>query len=247
MTKPIRKNRLFLDYRVREAGAFIIIDYLCCFEIMTNILLIDTASAHTQVALANEEGICSSILHERPNEQAAVLNEMIADLLHQAKLNKEAIAAIAVDGGPGSYTGLRVGLGLAKGLCFALDIPLMLFNRLEILTAVLADVCYVLKARKDEGFLIAKRNGELVMEPQHVFYQEFRWESIRDMECVTDDEQVLNYIEEAKLVDTTQLNMEVWNRMAQERYSNKNFDDLAYAEPCYLKGAFTTVSKKKIL
>jgi tRNA threonylcarbamoyladenosine biosynthesis protein TsaB len=214
---------------------------------MANILLIDTAAAHTQVALANEGGILASILHERPNEQAAVLNELINNLLQQATLTKESLDAIAVNAGPGSYTGLRVGLGLAKGLCFALDLPLLLFNRLELLTAAFTDAAFILKARKDEGFIIAKRDNEIVLAPQHIFYQAFDWEALSGLQIFTDDEQVLNYGPAAMVVANTFLSMETWNCRAQERFGNKAFDDIAYSEPSYLKSAFTTVSKKKIL
>lgn len=213
---------------------------------MSLILFIDTAAAHTQVALANEHAILSEKVHLQANEQAKVLNLMIEDQLQQAQLTWRDIDAVAVDAGPGSYTGLRVGLGVAKGLCFALDKPILLFNKLQLLSGRDKDVLLILKARAGEGFAYAQKNGEVLLGPSHIFYERFDWSVYQALELITDDETLLSEFGHANAISSNILDIRDWNTFAQERYQKKDTDDLAYCEPFYLKSAFTTTSKKKI-
>lgn len=213
---------------------------------MSLILFIDTAYTHTHIALGNETGILAELLHEQANEQAAFLNTMIADLLAGQGLTMNAIAAVAVDGGPGSYTGLRVGMGVAKGLCFALDKPLMVFNKLELLENQETGFLLVLKARTGEGFAFAREKGVVVLAPQHIFYENFDWTAFETLQVITDDTSVMELQANAKALKSHILNMSDWRAIAWNRFSGNDFDDIAYAEPFYLKSAFTTSPKKKI-
>lgn len=213
---------------------------------MSLILFIDTAAAHTQVALANEHSILSEKVHLQSNEQAKVLNLMIEEQLQQGQLSWKDIDAIAVDAGPGSYTGLRVGLGVAKGLCFALEKPILLFNRLQLLADRDADVLLILKARAGEGFAYAKTKNDVLLGPGHIFYDQFDWSAYEALNLVTDDETLLSRSGNAKAIADNVLDINAWNRSAQERYKKQDLDDLAYCEPHYLKNAFTTTSRKKI-
>lgn len=213
---------------------------------MSLILFIDTAYTHTHIALGDDSGILAEHLHEQANEQAALLNTMIAALLTKQGIDMKAVDAVAVDGGPGSYTGLRVGMGVAKGLCFALDKPLMVFNKLELLGSGYADLLLVLKARAGEGFAFACKDGVMTLEPQHIFYEQFDWTSFEDLVLLSDDASVMEIQQRAKTLKSHILEMNSWNKIAQDRYRNETFDDIAYAEPFYLKSAFTTSPKKKI-
>lgn len=213
---------------------------------MSLILFIDTAYTHTHIALCDDTGMLAEHLHEQANEQAALLNTMIAGLLAKQEIDINAVDAVAVDGGPGSYTGLRVGLGVAKGLCFALDKPLMVFNKLELLGSRYAALLLILKARAGEGFAFARKDGAIRLEPQHIFYEQFDWTSFEDLALITDDASVTEIQQRAQTLESHILDMNSWNKSAQDRYRNESFDDIAYAEPFYLKSAFTTSSKKKI-
>ncbi|RYD96541.1 MAG: tRNA (adenosine(37)-N6)-threonylcarbamoyltransferase complex dimerization subunit type 1 TsaB [Sphingobacteriales bacterium] len=213
---------------------------------MSLILFIDTAYTHTHIALGDETGILAEQLHEQANEQAAFLNLMIADLLASQGAGMSAVAAVAVDGGPGSYTGLRVGMGVAKGLCFALDKPLMVFNKLELLEKQAIDFLLILKARTGEGFAFARSNGVPFLPPQHIFYEHFDWAAFKAMALITDDASVMELQPNAKDLKSHILDMSHWHTIAWSRWAGKDFDDIAYAEPFYLKSAFTTSPKKKI-
>lgn len=212
---------------------------------MPLILFIDTAYTHTHIALGNESGILAERLHEPANEQAAVLNTLIAELFQQEGIAIKDIDAIAIDGGPGSYTGLRVGIGVAKGLCFALDKPLMLFNKLALLESLEQHFLLVLKARTGEGFAFARQDGAELLLPQHIFYEQFEWQQFEGLKLITDDASVLETQPGAAALKSHVLDINYWNSQAQERYIQAAFDDVAYAEPFYLKSAFTTSPKKK--
>lgn len=213
---------------------------------MASILYLDTASAHTQVAIANEMGPVMELIHSIPNEQAKVLHHLIEDIFEKTKYNWEKIDAIAVDAGPGSYTGLRVGLGAAKGFCFALNKPLMLFNRLDLMLSSEESACVVLRARQGEGFLTVRKEGATLFPPQHVFYEHFNWNEVSGLPLYTDEELLLAQVAGAQKIESYVLNINHWNHSAQQQYLRGEFADIAYCEPFYLKEAFTTSAKKKI-
>ncbi|HRP88875.1 MAG TPA: tRNA (adenosine(37)-N6)-threonylcarbamoyltransferase complex dimerization subunit type 1 TsaB [Edaphocola sp.] len=213
---------------------------------MNNILFIDTAFAHTQVFIANEKGVLSQLINENTNEQSLTLNTLIQDCLNNSNLTLKDINAIAVDAGPGSYTGLRVGLGVAKGICFSLDIPIMLFNKLELLAYPYQQILLVLKARNGEGFAIVKQYDENIMEAQHIFYDNFDWMSYHNIPILTDDESLSDQDLNIKALESHILEATSWNQQAQERLKAKQFDDIAYSNPFYLKSAYTTTPKNRI-
>jgi tRNA threonylcarbamoyladenosine biosynthesis protein TsaB len=85
---------------------------------MPNLLYIDTSASKATVALSQEGRITAVRTHDNANEQAAVLNIMINNVLEEASCNLDQVDALCVCAGPGSYTGLRVGLSTAKGIAF---------------------------------------------------------------------------------------------------------------------------------
>lgn len=215
---------------------------------MPHLLYIDTSAAVATVALS-ADGIVKAIRkHDNANEQAAVLNSMIDNVLAEASLNIDNIDAICVCAGPGSYTGLRVGLSTAKGIAYVKDIPLMLFNRLDLIAW---------SQNKEEPFAIAlkARNGEYFFAsytdkgvqnnpPQHLFEQDLMPYVTQGLFFVTDDAD-FSISQHKEVIDASHsLHMNSWIAHAEKRFSLSQFDDLAYSEPFYLKAAYTTQSKK---
>ncbi|WP_158606016.1 tRNA (adenosine(37)-N6)-threonylcarbamoyltransferase complex dimerization subunit type 1 TsaB [Taibaiella sp. KBW10] len=216
---------------------------------MANILFIDTAAQHTHVAIGHRENGISELVNTDPNQQAASLNEMIARVCDTAQLSLKDIDAVAVDAGPGSYTGLRVGLGVAKGICFALDKPLMLFSKLALIADAkntAGELLVVLKARTGEGFAMATQKETTLLPAQHIFYDTFDFHIYATGILLTDDSALLERFPEATILENHLLDMHSWNALAQKRWEEQAFDDLAYAEPFYLKAAFTTAAKNKL-
>src|ERR1700744_3965916 len=95
------------------------------------ILQIETATTVCSVALANQGKILAVKQINERNVHAEVITLYIQDVLNEAGVKYEDIQAIAVSCGPGSYTGLRIGVSTAKGLCFALDKPLIAVETLD--------------------------------------------------------------------------------------------------------------------
>ncbi len=143
---------------------------------MTNILLIDTASSTTSVALCRgDECLVESDAGNRRAAQAAL--PMISRLLQDAELELGEIDAIAVVTGPGSFTGIRIGIGIAQGLCLANDIPALPVSTLAWYAQAAVrspggeNFVVVLPAREDEvycGLYQSRVDGVVLVEREQV-------------------------------------------------------------------------------
>ncbi|MEJ7914166.1 MAG: tRNA (adenosine(37)-N6)-threonylcarbamoyltransferase complex dimerization subunit type 1 TsaB [Chitinophagaceae bacterium] len=121
---------------------------------MQYILNIDTAIETSSLCLSLEG---KSVGFAQNQDSAAWIQEGIRALLETAGVSLQQLHAIAVSAGPGSYTGLRVGMASAKGLCYALNIPLITINSLHMMTVAAADTtadlyCPMIDARRMEVF-----------------------------------------------------------------------------------------------
>ncbi len=124
------------------------------------ILLIDTAQETGKVALAKEGRVILSEENKIAKEHASWLHPAIGRIMAGAKITIRDLSAVAVVAGPGSYTGLRVGMAAAKGFCYALKIPLITANSLVLMAKAMkkealeheALICPMIDARRDEVF-----------------------------------------------------------------------------------------------
>ncbi len=124
------------------------------------ILLIDTAQESGMVALAKEGRVILSEENNIAKEHAGWLHPAISRILAGAKITIRELSAVAVVAGPGSYTGLRVGMAAAKGFCYALKIPLITGNSLVLMAEAMREeamesnalICPMIDARRDEVF-----------------------------------------------------------------------------------------------
>jgi tRNA threonylcarbamoyladenosine biosynthesis protein TsaB len=218
---------------------------------MAYFLYIDTSGSTATVAISDTVQVLQIIQHHNAQEQAAVINTMIGRVLTQAGLELTDIDAFALSAGPGSYTGLRVGISVVKGLAFALDKPILLFNVLDIIHASLptGNNAIVLKARMGECFIATYRNGVVDIAPQHAFNVDLATFIQPDFQVYTDDITALEPLNIERLqihaVDVNKaIVMEDWRPLVVKRFELQDFDDLAYSEPFYLKAAYTTTPKK---
>jgi tRNA threonylcarbamoyladenosine biosynthesis protein TsaB len=124
------------------------------------ILLIDTSQETGTVALAKEGSVLFSEENKIAKEHAVWLHTAIARLIAEAKITIRELEAVAVVAGPGSYTGLRVGMAAAKGFCYALKVPLITQNTLRVMAESIlnlaqekgAMICPMIDARREEVF-----------------------------------------------------------------------------------------------
>ncbi|QXV64952.1 tRNA (adenosine(37)-N6)-threonylcarbamoyltransferase complex dimerization subunit type 1 TsaB [Mucilaginibacter sp. 21P] len=216
------------------------------------ILQIETATTTCSVALAADgELISFKEINER-NIHAEVVTVYINDLIKQQNATYDNIDAIAVSCGPGSYTGLRIGVSTAKGLCFALDKPLIAVNTLEAMAKGVAQridlstdtlLCPMIDARRMEVYTaVYKADGTLVKPTA--------------AEIITDESfanlllnnKVLFFGDgAAKCIDVLGQNPNALfdtdfsnsacdlTALAQQKFADKEFEDVAYFEPYYLK------------
>ena len=141
---------------------------------MDYILNIHTATEQAIVAICKGETVLDTLTNEDPKCHAAFLHEAINKVLHNNDIPMTKLKAIGVTNGPGSYTGIRVGLAAAKGLCFALGIPLITYNTLEVMAISAIDeikdknalYCPMIDARRMEVFTaMYKADMNIVEEP----------------------------------------------------------------------------------
>jgi tRNA threonylcarbamoyladenosine biosynthesis protein TsaB len=111
------------------------------------ILALETATGVSSVALYRGASLVGLYEFHTDKLHARLVSVMVDRLLTDLSLQPDTLAAVGMGAGPGSYTGLRVGVSVAKGLCMALDIPLLAVNSLEALAWSVQDVAAVLGAR----------------------------------------------------------------------------------------------------
>jgi tRNA threonylcarbamoyladenosine biosynthesis protein TsaB len=222
---------------------------------MAYILNIETATKNCSVAIAQDGKtlLCKQIA-ESGYSHAEKLHVFIEELLLELKLNYKDLNAIAVSQGPGSYTGLRIGISAAKGLCYALDIPLIAIDTLEILTRQLqvsdGYIVPMIDARRMEVYsAIFDAKYQKVRETQAEIITEDSFTSLEGTvyfigdsteKCVTTLTQS-NFIFKDDIVYPSANEM---SRLSDEKYKKNDTVDVAYFEPYYLKDFMTTVPKK---
>ncbi|GAA4301281.1 tRNA (adenosine(37)-N6)-threonylcarbamoyltransferase complex dimerization subunit type 1 TsaB [Compostibacter hankyongensis] len=125
---------------------------------MAVILCIDTSGAQASVCLARDGAVTASVSGDSRKDHAAATVPFIRQLLEDSGLGPEQLSAVAVSAGPGSYTGLRVGVATAKGLCYTWGIPLIPINTLKMMAQGVRPpepeglLCPMIDARRQEVY-----------------------------------------------------------------------------------------------
>lgn len=222
---------------------------------MGYILHIETATKNCSVSIAYEgKTIAVKEQADVGYSHAELLHVFIENLLQEQQLTFKDLSAIAVSQGPGSYTGLRIGVSAAKGLCYALDIPLIAIDTLAVLAAQAKEeqglIVPLIDARRMEVYSaifnpnlerITPVKAEIITPESYSDYTEtlyFVGDSSEKCKTVL---QKPNFVFLEHIVYPSAREMSAF---AFEKYKNKDFQDVAYFEPFYLKDFLITVSKK---
>ncbi|MCB9201883.1 MAG: tRNA (adenosine(37)-N6)-threonylcarbamoyltransferase complex dimerization subunit type 1 TsaB [Flavobacteriales bacterium] len=220
---------------------------------MSYILHLETSSKNCSVVISKDlEVVCSCEEATKDFSHSEKLHTFIEWVLEGAGINIQDLDAVAVGKGPGSYTGLRIGVSTAKGLCFALGIPLISIDTLSILANKYIGkqeydyIIPVLDARRMELYttVFNAKTGERVEEIESHILNEKSWEKYRDKSiCIVGDciEKVKNYCDETGItfrnIDFSEELPSAKNMVSlvSQKFKNSEFEDVAYFEPFYLK------------
>jgi len=223
---------------------------------MSLILNIDTATEIAHISLSKSGVILDSDNNTDQKEHGSFLQPSIQKLLKNNSIAIESIDAVAISIGPGSYTGLRVGMASAKGICFALQKPLIAVNSLEIIAcaAILENsdkndlsnllICPMIDARRMEVFTaLYNQNLDKILEPQAMVIDANSFENhllVNKILFVGNGAKKWELICKSENAFFTQNsnNLLAMNKLSFKKYENKDFSELAYSEPSYLKEFF---------
>lgn len=223
---------------------------------MVYILNIETATKNCSVSIAeNGKTISLRELATEGYSHAEKLHVFIAEVLAEAQIEYKQLAAIAVGSGPGSYTGLRIGVSAAKGLCYALDLPLIAIESLTILVQKLEIpkglIIPMLDARRMEVYCsvfdkslntIEKTSAKIIEETS---FNELEGEIYVVGDCQDKIRTVLthsrfHFLEEIKFPSASEM-----SDLSYQKFKAQQFEDVSYFEPFYLKDFLITVPKGK--
>ena len=215
---------------------------------MALILNLETATTNCSVSLAKSGVVIALKEHNSPNySHSEQLHVFIEDVLREACMERTDLDAVAVSKGPGSYTGLRIGVSAAKGLCFALDIPLISVPTLRSMAEQAKDsevdfIIPVLDARRMEVYSQVFDNA--LMEVRETRAEIVAFDSFQDY--LGKGKVMLLGSGAEKCIDVVGLNNAIYKteivpsakqmgRLSFAKYKEKAFEDVAYFEPYYLK------------
>lgn len=226
---------------------------------MSIILNIDTTLENAQVSFAENGKVSYALTNNTQKDHASFLQQAVQQLIKITGIDLKTIDAVAVAAGPGSYTGLRVGMASAKGLCYALKKPLIALSTLEILTvsalATLtkdkADIllCPMIDARRMEIFTaIYKKDITPFLDPCALVLNDRSFEDIiskNRMMFFGNGSVKWKYIcNHPNAIFKNILNSPDHMAIhANHFFINKKFADLAYGEPFYIKDFQSVITK----
>ena len=222
---------------------------------MAFLLHIDTAVQSPSVCLSSDLTILGEKVNPSERESATWLHVAIKELLQENKLQVQELNAISISAGPGSYTGLRVGMAAAKGLCFAYKIPLISINTLQLMAASFSNpttelLCPMIDARRMEVFTaLYERSLNEVMKPINLILDESSFQTELEKHSISffgngsEKAKSIIHHQNAVFVDVSTSASDMVG-LALNMFEAEQFSDLAYTEPFYIKDFHSSFSKK---
>lgn len=234
---------------------------------MSLILCIETGTDICSVGIARDGELVSLRESDEGRDHAKKVAVFVDELLCETGISPDELDAVAVGMGPGSYTGLRIGVSFAKGLCYGLQIPLVAIGSLDALTEVAIE-------DNEAGILDVEHWDDAILCPMvdarrmEVYTQLFDSRGVPQSDVkaeVVTEESFADVRRERQLVifgngaakccellsDATYVNITPsargLARLAQQRLDEGRVEDIAYFEPFYLKDFVVIPSKKKLL
>lgn len=231
---------------------------------MTNILCIETGTSVCSVAIGNKNGILGVREVSDPKAHSTMLPLLISEVLADAGMAANQISAVAVSKGPGSYTGLRIGVSMAKGICYTSQVPLIGVCSLQAMAVGLtlsdtnlpidALLCPMIDARRMEVYCaIYNHEGEPVSDVRAVVVDENSFaEYLQNQKIIFFGNGAAKCKDVIKsknaiFIDGFEPSARFMLPLALKAYINEEIEDTAYFEPFYLKDFVATTPKNKII
>ena len=224
------------------------------------ILLLETATAVCSVALARDGEVLAELHSDQPNAHSSQLSLFVEQLFEQCHMSMSQLDAVCVSSGPGSYTGLRIGVSSAKGICYALSIPLLSVPTLQGMAAQYymqhpdyqGMVCPMIDARRMECYTAIYASPTLALKEVDAdiitpnIYDEylnrgpvtFLGDGAEKTRALLGGHPNARYATDFRISSTGML------PTAMQRLQAGQVEDVAYFEPFYLKDF---VAKKSVV
>jgi tRNA threonylcarbamoyladenosine biosynthesis protein TsaB len=232
---------------------------------MAAILNIETATPLCSVALAVDGRLIAMRETQEEKSHAARLTVFIQEILKEQQLQIKDLQAIAIGKGPGSYTGLRIGVSTAKGLCYGAGIPHIAVGTLRTLAYYAKEFCRERSIPLDENILLCPMIDARRMEVFSCLYKTSGEEKEPISAKIIDAFTYIRYLQTTKIyffgsgmdkcrevlshpnayfLDEINPHAAALAHLSEEKYRENQFENLAYFEPFYLKEFVATVPKK---
>ncbi len=230
------------------------------------ILNIETATEICSVCLAIDGKIVGIRESSEAKSHASQLSVFILELFQESKISAQDLDAVAISQGPGSYTGLRIGVSTAKGICYGSGKPLIAISSLLSLAKLASDTI-VNKNESTGGSLLCPMIDARRMEVYAAIYDS-DWKQIMDTKAViVEPNSFTEYLNKnrvyffgsgsdktkdliqhfnAQYLDKIEASSTGMVELAEMKYRDSNFENTAYFEPFYLKDFIATIPKKLI-
>ncbi|MCB2197460.1 MAG: tRNA (adenosine(37)-N6)-threonylcarbamoyltransferase complex dimerization subunit type 1 TsaB [Bacteroidetes bacterium] len=235
---------------------------------MARILNIETSTMICSVSVSKDGEAAAVRESNEEKSHAKKLTLFIEEIMDELNMTFDAIDAVAISKGPGSYTGLRIGVSTAKGICYAKDKPLIAVNTLQSMAYGLIHSEEIKKyPEHNDKLLIVPMIDARRMEVYSAFFSS-EGEFIREVKAeIIDEESYQDLLpnhkmiffgdgsdkikevvkhENAVFIDDIYPSAKYMAKLSEAAFNEKNFEDVAYFEPFYLKDFIATVPKKNI-
>ena len=228
---------------------------------MALILNIDTSTAVCSVALAKDGQTIALKENNEGLNHSVLLGTYVNEILQENNLTVAALDAVAVSMGPGSYTGLRIGVSMAKGLCYGAGKPLIAVPTLQALALSVANqyqeealYCPMIDARRMEVYTaFYNRSNHMVIDTKAEIIDENSFAELLATNVIyffgNGSDIIKNTLTSpnARFISGIETSARNLAPLAEQAWQNKQFVDVAYFEPFYLKDFVATTPKKKVL
>ena len=235
---------------------------------MAKIIILESSTEVCSAALSNDGRLIALKEDKSGQNHARLLTVFVEQLLAENAILANEIDAVAVSMGPGSYTGLRIGVSAAKGFCYAQQVPLIAISTLKAMAQkVISDYaaagqasgkgrlfCPMIDARRMEVYtcLLDENGDELEPVSAKIITDESFHDELQQNEIVFFGNGAMKCQskighEKAVFLDNMGASAAWMCQLAEEAYTKKQFEDVAYFEPFYLKDFVATAPKNNVI